>query len=55
MNMSFFNEAVQAELSEFGEAVIEQVEATMCAGAAMAVEAGPEAMRRIMALGEFLI
>ena len=55
MNMSFFNEEVQASLLEFGEEVIEQVEATMCAGAAMAVEAGPEAMRRIMALGEFLI
>ena len=53
--MSFLNEEAQAALSEFGEEVIEQVEAAMCAGAAMAVEAGPKAMRKIMALGEFLI
>ena len=52
--MNFLSEEAQETLGEFGEKVAEELAAMVCSGATMALEAGPEAIERIMGVSECL-
>ena len=52
VKMVNLSEEAQEILRDFGGAVAEEISALACAGAEMAVAAGPEAFERIMVVGE---